>query len=395
MEVHLYDTSNSEIPIHSASLDHYVFSFDAPDMNGTYTVAQHDCVLPKSGLRARLFYPCITTPNARIAEWMPASATRWMNENVRSLFEYLGVPGAWLLSFVLGWAFRVRLPWRADEPVSTERPWPVALFSHGLGSSLAGYVSVCAALASTGRIVAAMEHGDGSAHGAYIGTERRRVPYVHRPRDDDEHEQLAKRQNEQRVREFDAVMDDLRVMNSGTTSQHPLPPCDKRVEFKQRVDVDAPVVVAGHSFGGATALGYTIKSWNRATTAQVSHVICLDPWLSPVGEEVLLNTVAPDNARVLHVDQEQTGRTLSVALREDMYVPFKRVCVLGGLHNNATDFATKLPTFIAVVGRLAAQRIDPNRLMRAQNLAVMRFVGDTWGQFENDVAVGNVDCLSL
>ncbi len=362
-------------------------------MNGAYTVAQHDCVLPKSGLRARLFYPCVTTSNARVAEWMPASATRWSNENVRALLEYIRVPGAWLLSCILGWALHVQLPWRADEPVSTERRWPVALFSHGMASGLAGYVSVCAALASTGRIVVAMEHGDGTAHAAYIGTERRRVPFAHRRRA--ERDRMAIHQNRQRIQELDAVMEDLRMMNAGSRQQNPLPPYDERVEFKQRIDVDAPIVVAGHSHGCSTALGYAIKSWDRALSAQVSHVICLDPWMLPLGEEAVRDTVAPDDARVLYVDQEGTGRGRSVATREKMQVPFKRVCVLGGVHNNATDFASKLPRFIVVLGNLSGRGVDPNRLMRAQNSAVVRFVGDTWDQFENDVAVGNVDCLSL
>ncbi len=243
-------------------------------MNGAYTVAQHDCVLPKSGLRARLFYPGVTTSNARVAEWMPASATRWSNENMRALLEHIRFPGSWLLSCLLGWALHVQLPWRADEPASTERRWAVALFSDGMARWLAGYVSICAALARTGQILVAMEHGDSTAHAAYIGTERRRVPFAHKSA---ERDRMAIPQNRQRVQELDAVTDDLLKMNSITKQQHPLPPYDERVEFKQRVDFDEPVEVSGHSHGRSTALGYAIKSWDRAVSDQVSRVICLDP----------------------------------------------------------------------------------------------------------------------
>ena len=391
----LYTCTVLELVNYASSVSSSFLLITLPStMSETFTIAQHDCVLP-NGLRARIFYPCISSANSRYGQWMPASSTRWSNENVRALFEYLGVPAAGLLSYVLGWALNARLSWRADEQVNTARKWPIVLLSHGLGSSLAGYVSTCAELASTGRIVVAVEHGDGSAQGAYIGVERRRVPYVHRPRDNRAHEQLAKTQNLQRVEEFDVIIEDLRAINAGTRVQTALPPFEDCVSFKECIDTDSPIIVAGHSFGCATALGYAIKSWNGRTKAAVSHVICLDPWLSPIGSDVLMNTRGSPDTRVLYVDQQQTGRTMSVALREDMNVAYKRVCVIGGLHNNATDFATKLPTIIAVAGKLAAERLDPERLMRAQNLAVCRFVGSDWDAFENDVAVGNVDSLEL
>ena len=75
----------------------------------------------------------------------------------------------------------------------------------------------------------------------------------------------------------------------------------------------------------------------------------------PLGEEAVRDTVAPYDARVLYVDQERTGRGRSVAPREKMHVPFKRVCVLGGVHNNATDFASKLLSFIVVLGNLSGR----------------------------------------
>lgn len=368
-----------------------------PVIQPLHTIAQHDCVLPTSGLRVRIFYPCLATSTARFARWMPVSATRWSNENVRALFEYLRVPAAVFLSYFLNWAIDTRLSWRADVPVNKQQRWSVALFSHGLGSSLAGYVSVCADIARTGRIVVAVEHGDGSAHAAYIGKERRRVPYIHPPSDHDAHDRMAEQQNLQRIREFDAVIEDLRAINSGTTKQWPLPPHSEIVDLKESIDVQAPIVVAGHSFGSATSLGYTLASWRGETKSRVSHTICLDPWISPVGADVLLNCTAPANARILHVDQEQTGKTLSVALREDMQVPYKRVCVLGGVHNNATDFATKLARIITTAGGLAAKGIDAERLMNAQNGAVVQFVGSAanWDQFEQQVGTGNVDSLSL
>lgn len=359
-------------------------------------IAQHDCVLPTCGLRVRFFYPCVSNDAESYpgASWMPVSATRWSDENTLAYAEYLGLPFARLLSYVGSFLTSVRLPWNADVPLARQpAKFPVALFSHGLGSNLGGYVSVCADMARrTQRIVVAVEHGDGSAHAAYVGPERKRIPFEHSSsltaRDN-----RAKQQLRQRLDEFKAVVSDLRLLNDGKAKQLALPPDETVVEFSGRFDFTVPFVVAGHSFGSSTAFGYALQHTN--TVNQVSHVICLDPWLSPIPSDILGGGFVGRNTQVLHVDQEQTGRTESVFLRERFASPFKRVCVVGGLHNNATDFATKLPTIIAVVGQLAAKRINPEHLMNAQNEAVVHFINGHWGAFEPEIRDGKIDHLKL
>ena len=57
------------------------------------------------------------------------------------------------------------------------KSWPLHLFSHGLGGSVATYSVVCAELASHGAVVLAMEHKDGSAvHTRCVGNTP--VPYT-------------------------------------------------------------------------------------------------------------------------------------------------------------------------------------------------------------------------
>jgi len=360
-------------------------------------IAQHDCVLPTCGLRVRIFYPCVASDGeaaAAAAYWMPVSFTKWSDENTLAYAEYLGLPFARIFSYIASWITRVRLPWNADVAVARQPvKFPVALFSHGLGSNLGGYVSVCADIARhTERIVVAVEHADGSAHAAYVGSDsnRKRIPFEHN-RDRDALENRSKQQLRQRLDEFKAVVRDLRLLNDGTAKQTALPPHETVVDFSRRIDLAVPIVVAGHSFGSSTAFGYALQNPINV----VSHVICLDPWLSPIPPDILGGGYVDPTTQVLHVDQEQTGITDSVILRDRFASPYKRVCVVGGVHNNATDFATKLPSIIAVAGRLAAKRINPEHLMRAQNQAVVQFINGHWDAFESEVRDGKIHHLKL
>lgn len=361
----------------------------------TLPLAQHDCVLPTCGLRARFFYPTVPVADdgqAAGAYWMPASASKWNDENTLAFAEYLRLPFARLLSVVASSITRVQLPWKADVPVIRHK-LPVVLFSHGLGSNLGGYVSVCADMARhTQRIVVAVEHADGSAFAAYVGSERKRIPFEHNS-NRNALDIRAKNQLRQRLDEFTAVVSDLRLLNDGTAKQVLLPPDECFVDFTGRLDFDVPLVVAGHSFGCSTAYGYALQ--HSMIENHVSHVICLDAWLEPIPADILGRGYVGPTTQVLHVDQEQTGRTKSVVLRARFASPFKRVCVIGGVHNNATDFATKLPTFLAVAAQLAAKRINPERLMQAQNEAVVHFINGHWDTFEAQVRDGKMQNLKL
>lgn len=364
-----------------------------------HVIAQHDCVLPGCGLRVRLHYPAKHSDGARRARWMPQSAVRIPNENVRALAHYLGFPWPALIGTVASFLLNATLPWYADAPPDRDGgAYPLVLFSHGLGSSLAGYVSVCSALAQAGYVVAAVEHAEGSAHCAYVGPERRPVPYVHPPQERQAHDQLAASQNVHRVKELSDVLFDLRAMNAGEGEAVPLTPCTTKVDFTGMMET-SKVLVAGHSFGAGTALAFGLASFQRKVAVRVEKVVCLDAWLTPIGRDVLaLGDFG--NLDILCVDQELTGTTESALLLRRRPAPrdggaLRRVVVIGGVHNNATDFAVRIPRLIAVGGGLAAPRLDPEDAMRAQNTAVVHFVNGDWDQFEALVKFNQVDGLRM
>lgn len=361
------------------------------------SVAQHDCVLP-SGLRARIFYPCEEQNSAPLAQWMPPSHGRFYDENLLGLAEYLQLPASRLLATVLRGLLRSRLSWKADAPTTRAR-LPLVLFSHGLGGSLAGNVSVCAALATTGRVVVAVEHGDGSAFAAYIGRERRRVPFAHSPPDSTTEQEMREIQLKQRVRELADAMRDMHALAGGKVpQQEPLALNGVRVDLHECIDPSTPVVVAGHSFGGGTALAFAFAAKRGDFNARVSHVICLDPWLTPLGL-LLIESGDVGNARVLFVDQELTGATTSTRWRKSLKRPsgtgsYRSIRVLGGSHNNSTDFVTQLPMFIAVRAGLTAPESDPELLMETHNNAVISFLGPQWDAFWQDVIARRIDGLA-
>eukprot|EP00171_Calliarthron_tuberculosum_P017923 IDg17923t1 len=173
-------------------------------------------------------------------------------------------------------------------------------------------------------------------------------------------------------------MNDMRALTGGTIPpQEPLASNGIRVDLRDCIDPASSVAVAGHSFGGGTALAFAFAAKRRDFDANVSHVICLDAWLTPLGIGQVESGDVGD-ARVLFVDQERTGVTMST----------------DGSHNNATDFATRLPAFVAVLGGLTARGSDPDLLMEAQNKAVVSFFSERWDAFWHDLMALKVNGLA-
>ncbi|PWN48012.1 hypothetical protein IE53DRAFT_389819 [Violaceomyces palustris] len=99
--------------------------------------------------------------------------------SVSGLLKYAGIPKYLALPAILpAWSvFTQKLPYPSDQPLSEPRSsgrigsgegkasdrFPVAVFSHGLGGTKTAYSSYCSYLASSGVVVAAVEHRDGTS----------------------------------------------------------------------------------------------------------------------------------------------------------------------------------------------------------------------------------------
>jgi platelet-activating factor acetylhydrolase len=130
--------------------------------------------------------------------------------------------------------------------MESETPFPVIIFSHGLGGNRLIYSCICSDLASHGFVVAAIEHRDGSASLAK-GIQDEWIQYDNVPPEvwGFRHHQLRHRVSE--VELCLASLDD--IARNGHTQNGP--------QFKGRLNMNS-LVMAGHSFGGATTVKYIL-----------------------------------------------------------------------------------------------------------------------------------------
>ena len=188
-----------------------------------------------------------------------------------------------------------------------EQQFPLVLFSHGLGGTMDMYTELCSQIASTGCVVVALEHEDGSASYASAvtkdegGHETVDIPYK-RP--------LANAKvpySRQKVLDFRTPMlehrvEELRkIWDSFVADQAPAEDRANNVETGEDYKLIKKIVAAtdpsklhlvGHSFGGATQL-LAAQTWAKqdaSARAQVMEMAVAgatsEPW-SPPSEGVV------------------------------------------------------------------------------------------------------------
>ena len=240
-------------------------------------------------VRVRIFYPATSSPKANsaqlllqwlrgIGQWLPAGPTSPVHARyARAHALALPFLPQWLKPYMASFSFLLRV---ARLPTAVERDapaagakgtppaaWPLALFSHGLCGTSAGYSSLCAELASQGSVVLAVEHKDGSA--IYSETsDGHAVPYA-----GGVGEAVTAKQLERRTRELVAIAHGAVEIASAALGDDGL-----------TID-GACVTLAGHSFGGAAALRAAASmtavggGGDAMPVRDVRSVLAVDPWL--------------------------------------------------------------------------------------------------------------------
>ncbi|KAF7967934.1 hypothetical protein HWV62_32517 [Athelia sp. TMB] len=177
------------------------------------------------------------------------------------------------------------------RPPPGPAPYPLVLFSHGLGGTRTSYAAVCARLAAAGRVVLALEHRDGTGPACVWGA--RTLFYIQDDAvvcggDGDGPMPLRTDQLAMRRAEVYAAYDAFRALvDPAHTPLHAVHTAEEdRVDLKSwegGVQAGAVVVLAGHSFGGATVLSI-LANPPPAQHARipVTHALALDPWLEPL-----------------------------------------------------------------------------------------------------------------
>lgn len=385
--------------------------------SGPYPVAVCDAHMPESSnpaFRLRLFYPTtdIAAASAARAQWCPPSSAR-VDSTIMSILRFARIPLAPLLALPLSYLGKMELPAAASGVVAdtADRALPLMLFSHGLGGAIGNYSNFCMDAASHGMLVVAPEHTDGSAFEAVLAPPSDTpIPYVRFSAAT--HGSLAAFRGGQlrtRSENMHALLNVLHGLHKGTSdaaqmlrplrSEVAVPMLQGRVDFQQ-------VYVAGHSFGAATTLLLGTDATLPHAMGTPRALICLDAWLLPLKER--LRTVQlQDDARVLFIDQAGSAMADSIGIRQrflqrvggpkiqqgDVGV----VQVATGLHNDASDFPLRVPTWIANTAGMTMPKSDPAMLLARQNCATRAFLDgpDTWLSFRSRVVDGEEPGLCL
>ncbi|EJU06425.1 hypothetical protein DACRYDRAFT_19590 [Dacryopinax primogenitus] len=187
-----------------------------------------------------------------------------------------------------------RLP---DFTIDEKKQWPLVLFSHGLAGGRTTYSTFCGRLASSGYVVLALEHRDGTGpmvypkdkNGAVYAKPYSRVDEVECP--DVDAKDLAlhfrRTQLDFRKREVYEAYRAFRALVAGDSAHGGLQSIDgSPVDwdmFVGTVCAEEDVVLSGHSFGGATAFHIMSSPPPEGfNNIPISRSLVLDPWLDPL-----------------------------------------------------------------------------------------------------------------
>ncbi|KAK6755150.1 hypothetical protein RB195_013870 [Necator americanus] len=252
-----------------------------------------------TGVFMRLYYP--TDKNDPNRQSISSEHPLWLSrtEYVNGLATYMK-QSAGRLQFVFNWIIgetRTAALWqqtlaRSSHPISNgsnhsikDTSFPVVIFSHGLSGCRHFYSTFCASLASCGFIVGAIEHSDYSACWTYklnpdpISGRLKERQFQIRLVDKDD-KRMFKIRNQQlnkRVSECVKALHVLEEINLGQLHVDNVVMGKDMdwLQFKGRLNLSR-AFVAGHSFGGATAVAAT------AFSTDFQAAIVLDGWLYPL-----------------------------------------------------------------------------------------------------------------
>jgi len=383
-----------------------------PLPSGPHAVAFQDVMTagtPQQGVFVRLYYPSALPSSDTVnqsllwpvwadddyllgfVQFMQAMLAKWPSWAPKAEYKYLdqmsyvapfmhfGCTHVWKL--LNG---RVYCPILTNAAISTEKKWPVIVFSHGLGCSRFAYSQICADLASHGFVVAATEHRDGSSCMSFHMENGNKTLIPHRRILDGEKEYLVR--NEQlkhRVREVKDTLSLLIDLNNGKDVKNVLKEENYRTEiFKDRLDVSNPILT-GHSFGGVTSL-LTLNEDSR-----FQRGIVLDSWLFPIRDEVF----QPRQPLVFINTESFMNKNNIARMKMFMTEPDlerRMFFIKGSVHQNHIDApAIFQSNFIKKIIGMYSDT-DPGLVLALNNKLMLHFI---WGHLGVDTPQEVVDFL--
>lgn len=253
---------------------------NVPTPGGPYSVGTQTFELTDNS-RRELYSGKDEPRKFMIQVWYPAnpnpgtSHAPWMNDApvyARAIAGYLGLPKFFLDHLIL-----VKTPAYQDAPVElSSKAYPLIIFSHGWNGFAAQNTGQALELASRGYVVVALQHTYGAVVTVFPDDE---IAYNNPnalPTDapETEYDQAARKLVDQWAGDISYVLDFMQKEN-----------LDPASPFFTAVDLDK-VGVFGHSTGGGAAIQFC------GTDTRCTSVLGMDPFMTPVSEQVLENGFA-------------------------------------------------------------------------------------------------------
>ncbi|CAJ2507577.1 Uu.00g087630.m01.CDS01 [Anthostomella pinea] len=299
-----------------------------PEYSGPYQVGTVDVEIPVSELDSpapapdntaeietvqfRVYYPCHPDSRGKRITWLPAP----QRDHLSAYMQFLGVGNfmAQAVSFLPRHLYYTTIPAIKNAPVlepeTSNKRWPTAIFSHGLGGSRNAYSQFVGSLASHGVVVFCPDHRDGSPVISYvripseqdrylIRNTRRVIPYQRISHDPTEEvHELRNKQLRIRLWELGLVHDAILGMDKGsplTNLNKTTPSLD---QFVNRLHIHEPgsLIFAGHSFGAASVV-QLLKSTYYSGRPELSSMA--SPLYTPSRDSALCRQITPRNVTIL------------------------------------------------------------------------------------------------
>ncbi|VDK68731.1 unnamed protein product [Litomosoides sigmodontis] len=322
--------------------------------NGRFEVGCAEIMISDSendddvGMLSTIYYPCDETTDDEKAEhplWLPRE------EYIDGLADYRNSSSRWM-HFIYRWFIgKKRIPAVWHRPLNdTIANYPVLIFSHGLSACRHFHSVYCSSLASHGYVVAAVEHRDCSACWTYKFEmdektgEKIEIPVrIRKLMPTDDEFQLRNGQLHKRVEECMKTLHVLKELNLGQYSSDQQ--SAKKLllgddfawsQFKGRLDTSR-IFIAGHSFGGATAIATA-----ATLSADISAAVVLDGWMFPIERELLTRVQQP----VLFMNAESFQWEANVNDMLQVMGNSKRSVLLTfneAMHHSFTDLPLLIP----------------------------------------------------
>uniref|UniRef100_A0A914ZD01 1-alkyl-2-acetylglycerophosphocholine esterase n=1 Tax=Parascaris univalens TaxID=6257 RepID=A0A914ZD01_PARUN len=339
-----------------------------------------------AGILARIFYPAedgisskSQSDNCERPVWLPR------REYLDGIALYRNTTPR-KIHFLFDWLVgekRINVGWQRDVYARSQETssFPVVLFSHGLSACRHFYSIFCASLASYGFVVAAIEHRDHSACWTFklevdpkSGNATERHINLRKLTPVENEFRIRNQQLHKRVTECVKLLHVLEEINMGQCA----PAAKKQMgckiilgqsfdwtQFKGRLDISR-TSIAGHSFGGATAIAAS------AFSTDFTSAVVLDGWMLPVERELYPRAQQP--TLFLNASLFQWSSNVRSMLKIGNNDTHKLLVTFNeAVHQSFTDFSLLSPGFFG--RRLGLQgTVDPLRCMEAAVELTVQFL---------------------